>query len=269
MIEIAGQGFLKQGDLNTSDWPMLERQIFEQKLNSPVTYVYTSPQQVRFEMVMRARIVEAARALEASAAEFGTFEESRCNDAFWERTADGGFRLKAGASPSAAIRDIYKNGHLYAFECATAAVIVLYKGILDTIGEELFDKYFASLYLRDWQFDSDLRLLQDKQAKQTYPGDILYFKNPDFSPKTPEWQGENAIKLAEDTYFAHGIGIVGADQIIAKLNRHRKPGSAQSAYLMEDAFYPDFAHLAELAGVLGPRFPALPFSARIGHFVYR
>lgn len=274
MIVIAGSGLPAQWEPDISYWPFLERHIFERKRSSTVAYYYATEQQVRFEMQLRARIVDAAQAFDLSKAEFAPFAKSRCNAAFWERMPDGGFRLQAGSEPAAAIRDIFASGHLYAFECATAVVVVLYKGVLDVIGDEAFNRHFAALYLYDWQYDSDLRLVREQPAKETYPGDVLYFKNPEVSPETPEWQGENAVKLEDDRYFAHGIGIVSAAQIIAKLNRHRRPGSTQPAYLLDEVFYPDFHYLAGLApgGIAVPQpvvrahgrsFPAV--YARIGH----
>lgn len=248
MIVITGNGAAGAGGIQqAAGWPDAERRIYELKQKSAVTYVYPSVQQVWFEMTLRAKIVAAARELQSGKAAFASFAKSRCNGAFWMRTNDGGFRLKEGIQPAAAIRDIFNNGRLYAFECATAVVIVLYKGVLDTLGEEAFNRHFAGLYLHDWQYDSDLRLIGKKGTKDTYPGDVLYFKNPDYSPDTPEWQGENAIKLEEHLYFAHGIGLVTEGQVIAKLNRHRKPGSTQSAYLLEEVFYPDFGYLAQLS----------------------
>ena len=57
------------------------------------------------------------------------------------------------------------------------------------------------------------------------PGDVVYFKNPDFNPYTPEWKGLNAVVLDDGTYFAHGIGIGTAEQFIHILNQMRKPWS--------------------------------------------
>lgn len=198
------------------------------------------------ESEARANIVAASKALNSSGAQFSTFQKSHCNKRFWNLTVDGGFQLKSEVTPAMGMRDIYINGSLYAFECATAMVIVLYKAVLDTIGESSFNLHFAKIVLHDWHYDSDLRLVTYNDLAIAKAGDILYFMNPDYSPKTPEWQGENAIVMGDETYYGHGIGIVSAEVIILALNKHRKPFPARSAYLMNRYTSLDFTTLSAL-----------------------
>ncbi len=233
----------------------VEQEILRNKQQSRVTYRYGSIGELEFELKTRSAIVEAAYALYASGAQFATFKNSRCNEALWIRESNGGFRLRSGVTPAEGIRDIFRNGRAYAFECATAMVIVLYKGVLDAIGEPAFNTYFAGLFLYDWKYDSDLRIIS---AVEAYPGDVLYFMNPDFNPMTPEWRGENAILLPDGTYFAHGMGIRTGAEIIALLNTRRKPGSMISAYQTDDIETLDFAYIQRLKTVI----------ARIGSRVY-
>lgn len=63
----------------------------------------------------------------------------------------------------------------------------------------------------------------------------MYFKNPEFDPQKAQWRGENVILLEKDKYFAHGLGILNAQQIIDKLNSFRRKGAVQSAYLLSQA----------------------------------
>ncbi|WP_431088228.1 protein-glutamine gamma-glutamyltransferase [Paenibacillus sp. 8b26] len=204
-------------------------------------------QRQQFETILRSRIVEAAEALNRSGVSFATFDTARSNAQFWELTEKGGFQIKAGVTPAQGIRDIFVNGHKYAFECATAMVIVLYKGVLDSILESEFNRIFADMLLYDWHYDSDLRLIQEQGIHKAVPGDILYFNNPDVSPKTPEWKGENVVKLKENLFYGHGIGIHTAEGIIDSLNHHRRPGSTTSAYLTNEVIYPDFVYLSQFA----------------------
>ncbi|WP_025695985.1 protein-glutamine gamma-glutamyltransferase [Paenibacillus durus] len=236
-----------QNGIDMSTLSAVEREVVEKKRRSPETYVYESPAALQFELNMRRRIVEAAIALDASGATFVPFETTRGNRNFWSRTSEGGLRLNNGVLPSDGINDIFRNGHLYAFECATAAVIVLYKGVLDALGEEVFNAYFNNLLLYDWQYDSDLQLTATNNREEAYPGDVQYFKNPDHAPDKPEWQGENAIVLGNGMYFGHGIGITTAAGIIAALNNERVPGSRTSAYLMDETFHPNFEYLRRLS----------------------
>ncbi|ASA25203.1 protein-glutamine gamma-glutamyltransferase [Paenibacillus donghaensis] len=206
-----------------------------------------NPAAQAFERNMREQIISSARDLNASGADFAVFNESRCNPLFWLRTDNGGFQLRRGVQPSEAIMDIYTNGRMYAFECATAMVIVLYRATLLSIGEAAFNRHFNDLFLWDWNYDSNLRLITTYTKQEILPGDIVYFKNPDHDPGKPEWQGENAVKLGPDLYYGHGIGITSAEQIIASLNEERFPGSRVSAYYTDEALHPDFEYLRMLS----------------------
>ena len=46
--------------------------------------------------------------------------------------------------------------------------------------------------------------------------------------------GENVIVMGNDQYFAHGLGILTAEQIIQRLNSLRK-NAVQPAYLLNQA----------------------------------
>ncbi|GIP38140.1 hypothetical protein J31TS4_14200 [Paenibacillus sp. J31TS4] len=232
--------------------PEEELSLYRLKDQSPVRYQYSSVGELRFELGMRAAIQQAARDLNASGAAFATFRTSRCNPAYWERTPEGAFRLRSDVTPADGIRDIFRNGHLYAFECATAMVICLYRGALAQMGDEAFNRHFADLELYDWHYDSDLRLTTLPERKEAYPGDILYFVNPDVSPATPWWQGENGILLDADLYYGHGVGIKSAQGIIDSLNKHRRPNSSQSAYLKDQVSFPDYTYLYGLSTGAGP-----------------
>ncbi|MCH3965079.1 MAG: protein-glutamine gamma-glutamyltransferase [Clostridium sp.] len=199
-----------------------------------------------FESNLRNNIVNAAIALDKSNLSFSTFRKSYCNGNYWERTRQGGFLLKEGASPSAAINDIYRNGSKYGTECATAIVIVFYKACLDSFGNRLFDAVLPDIYLMNWQnVDRNLGLAT-MDIENPLPGDCLYFKNPQVSPLTPEWQGENVIDLGEGMYYGHGVGIRTGNEIVDALNSNRVMGATQSAYLLDSATRPDFERLAHI-----------------------
>ncbi|MBJ6361852.1 protein-glutamine gamma-glutamyltransferase [Paenibacillus sp. GCM10012307] len=206
-----------------------------------------------FEKLLRANIVKAAQDLYNSGVGFADFKNSRCNEKLWILTEQGGFQLRDSVTPAEGIRDIFRNGDQYAFECATATVIVLYKGVLDSIEESAFNGLFADMLLYDWHYDSDLHLMQEQGSDQALRGDVLYFANPDFDPSTPQWQGENVIKMGPDSYYGHGIGITSAEDIIRSLNHTRKPGSTRPAYLTNAFYHPDFEYLSQFAkGPLSP-----------------
>lgn len=217
-----------------------ERMIFDAKQAYRTVYTYRSEEELRFELRTRVLLTEAAAALNASGVQFAVYKDSRCNPRVWRRNEKGGFELLPYVTPAEGIRNIYEEGPLYAFECATAIVIVLYKGMLDALGEVLFNAWFGGLLLYDWHYDKDLHLVDSKNPEEALPGDVQYFKNPDVDEATPEWQGENAVRLYDGLFYGHGVGIKPAEAIIASLNRKRKPFSSISAYLTDVVVHPDY-----------------------------
>ncbi|MBD8005323.1 protein-glutamine gamma-glutamyltransferase [Bacillus norwichensis] len=243
MLQIAGAQF-QQSDL----WPSgsIESVIIKRMQEDPIIYSYQSMDELLFEVKLRKNIVISARTMNQSNFQFATLEKSRCNPQYWILTNIGGFQLRYGVKPSEAIRDIYKNSSLYAFECATAMMIIYYHAVLNSIDEHLFDQLFQNLYLYSWHSDSDLGI-HNVNTSHFIPGDVVYFNNPDFNPETSWWRGENAVVLDDGTYFGHGVGIRSANQMIQALNKTKRPGSNQSAYLENLATRPSFQHLAQYA----------------------
>lgn len=206
-------------------------------------YAYESMQQLHFELIMRQNTMNAAHDLLKSKAKFATFAKSYCNEEFWNLSERGAFLLKNGRKPSDAINDIFANGTKYAFECATAIVIVFYKATLDSIGEKAFNYLFQGIVLYDWHYDKDLGI-HTRKGNDFIPGDCLYFNNPQFDPKTPQWRGENTIYLGRDMYYGHGIGIRTANGIIQALNKYREEGATETAYLKQQVTRPDYRYLS-------------------------
>ncbi|WP_256757924.1 protein-glutamine gamma-glutamyltransferase [Cohnella sp. WQ 127256] len=243
IITITGQ----QTAVDTSSWSPIAIEIYELKKNSAVTYPYQSVQHLRFEMTLRAAMIAAADALSNSGLRFADFDKAQCNEQLWNLTDQGGFQIKDNSTPAEGIRDIFANGSKYATECSTATVIVIYKGVLDSIRETDFNRLFSGLLLYDWHIDDNLRLTTQTGSNNSYPGDILYFNNPDFSPDTPVWRGENVVKIGDDSYYGHPFGIVPATTIISGLNENRRPGSNQLAYLMDNVTHPGYLYLSQFA----------------------
>lgn len=232
---------IQQSDTGPSD--SIVRMIIQRMNEDPRVYAYRSTYE--FERMLRNNIILSARAMYQSRVRFAVFARSRCNPMYWHLLRTGGFLLRQGVKPSDAIKDIYFNSSYYAFECATANVIIYYHAVLNLIGEYLFNQIFQNIYLYGWHADPDLGI--NSQSDLFFPGDIVYFNNPDFNPLTPEWRGENAVVLGDGTYFGHGLGILTAEQMIYALNKMRKPRTYRSAYLTNFVTRPNFNHLAELS----------------------
>jgi len=243
MIQLSGKPF-QQGDQWSSG--SIEQLIIQWMMEDPIVYSYPSIDELSFELKIRKSIILSAKAMSETEVQFERFLNSRCNPKYWRLTDVGGFMQQQGVKPSDAIKDIYTNSSEYAFECATAILIIYYHAVLNVLGESLFNQYFQNIYLYGWFGDPDLGI------KVTYtthflPGDVIYFKNPDFDPETPYWRGENAVVLEDDLYFGHGIGIKTAEQIIDALNQARKAEPNQSAFLTESVARLNFDHLAKLS----------------------
>lgn len=226
----------------------VEKEIINTLSSSDKKYYYDSLDEFVFELRLRNEIVKSAIELDKSQLGFAVFRKSKCNEAYWERTQEGGFVLKNGAKPSDAIGDIYLNSSKYATECATAMMIIYYKALLNIYPEELFNKVFPKIHLMNWHYiDKLLKEVGYMRKRSDYLlGDRRYFSNPDVDPLTPQWKGENVIDLNGELYYGHGIGIHNAKTIIRVLNDNRKDGAQQSAYLLDSAGRPNFKNLYDI-----------------------
>lgn len=221
----------------------VQQEVVQIMADSQETFEYPTADLLRFELKLRDHLVRSAIALYRSGLVFSTFNNARSNERYWERTELGGFRLRDGVRPSTGILDIFRNGRMYATECATAMVIILYHAVLQSINRDDFDRLFDGMILYDWRYDKDLDL-RTLPTNTFLPGDIVYFANPDFDPDTPQWQGENAVYLGHGQYYGHGADIRTADSLIRFLNDNRRPDATRSAYLVHQATRPGFASLA-------------------------
>lgn len=221
----------------------IEGTIFKELQESKYPHYYLSMNQLRFEMLLRSNIIEAAIKLSNSGAEFNVFKYSKFNPLYWIKTRKG-YALRSNVLPSTAIADIFKNGHEYAFECSTAIVLIYYYGVLQSINLQAFNQLFRNLLVWDWSYDEDLRIIT-KAGKDYIPGDVLYFHNPDY--KYHVWIGENTVYLGKNLYFGHGVGMGSKEEIIEALNTLRKPNATRSAYLLEQYSRLDFQYLSRFA----------------------
>lgn len=174
---------------------------------------------------------------------FAIANQQRFNPAFWRRLpkpapglppgtrtsiTPGTFDVKPGVSPSSALFDLYQYPSQYAFDCATAVIVVQYLAILGALGASQFDKKFPQIAAGPWVFGPTMHLfLQLRGAhdvnikgdeSQFNRGDVAYFNNPGVaSEHAAAFSGENAIFLGEGEYYAHPFGITTATNIIYEL----------------------------------------------------
>jgi protein-glutamine gamma-glutamyltransferase len=222
----------------------MEGLILKKIYSSNELFSYSSLNQLKFELNMRKNIIAASIELNDGYMKFKTFKESFCNKDYWERTEEGGFKLRNDITSYEGISDIFRHSSKYGTECSTAIVIIYYRAIINIFPEELFNKAFQDILLLNWHnLDDDLRIYSHETEDTYLPGDCLYFENLDHDPKKQEWQGENVIDLGNGTYYGHGIGIKDESQVIKVLNKHRKPNAEKEAYLTKYIARPNFKHL--------------------------
>ncbi|MFD2612640.1 protein-glutamine gamma-glutamyltransferase [Paenibacillus gansuensis] len=247
----------------------LEQFIVNEKMMSMLPYSYETEDQLRFELKVRLNLVEASKQMCYSRVQFGDFPKSRCNPAYWIRMPNGGFRQRPDVRSSEAISDFFLRSEFYTFECATAIIILMYKAVLETIGAPLFNTYFRNLVLFTWNTDEDLRIIT-RPSRESFPGDVLYFRNPDVSPINPEWQGENVVELGNNLFYGHGTGIKTPYEIIRELNSYRRRFAFRSAYLVEQVTAPDYKYLYQLSKSLPhpleAGYPYRGIVSKIGEF---
>ncbi|AKA68348.1 protein-glutamine gamma-glutamyltransferase [Clostridium scatologenes] len=244
MIKILDNAITKDTLMKLYSTNSIEYRILNKLFSSKKLYIYSSLNELKFQINLQISISNTSRDLYNSNLLFKVFRKSKCNHIYWEHTSEGGFQLKKEAKPSEAIKDIFTNGSKYGTECATAIVIIFYKALLNIFNEKIFNEVFTKIYLFNWHYiDPNLYIEDLRLEEDTMVGDCKYFKNPDVSPLTPEWQGENTIYLGHGNYYGHGLGIKSEDKIIKGLNDHRKIGSKKSSFLLDSVTRMNYKHL--------------------------
>jgi len=225
----------------------IQRDIISITNLSKERYEYNSLDQLKFELKLRENIIIAAKNLNKGGMSFKTFNKSTCNLDYWDRTNAGGFILKNGVTPSAAITDISVHSSKYGTECSTAIIIIYYIALLNIFKDKFFNELFPQIHLMNFHYINDI--IEDagyiEKRSDYLPGDRRYFANPDVNPTKPEWQGENVIDLGNGIYFGHGIGIGNSNKIISALNKLRIEDATKTAYLVDAAGRLNFKDLAD------------------------
>ena len=160
------------------------------------------------------------------------------NPAFFEHAAgEKGvptiFRLREGASASAALDDLVAHAERYGFECNSAIQLAWHLAQLHIYRERYgpqanmrFDEDFAKMALGpDAKTALELRLIDVAQrGASRIIGDHEYFENPavDAYGYVNGWQGENVVYLGHDAsgeaqYFGHPFGVTTEKAIVQHL----------------------------------------------------
>lgn len=220
-----------------------QKEIFRYLKNSSEVHIYDHIKQLLFELILRENLINSAIKFSQSEVDFTIFQTSKFNPRYWTKTPRG-YWLRSNVLPSDAIKDIFRNGKEYGFECSTAIVILFYYAVLQSIEERAFNRLFSHLLVWDWSYDEDLGVVT-KVGNEFIPGDILYFYNPDYNH--PVWIGENVVFLGDKKYFGHGIGMGTAEEMIEALNSLRKKDATRSARLIPQHSRLNYRYLSQFS----------------------
>ncbi len=152
------------------------------------------------------------------------------------------FQVKKGVKPSVALKAIFDEGPSR-LECASTAVCVLYRALLEMLGDKEFDKMFPKLMISQDAGENinegirrHTRGLKIKKRDELEVGDWVYFSNTrDFLNKHPDspWQGENAFYVyskGTKRYYA-GFGVppkLEKDMNMALMSEFNEPAEAET-----------------------------------------
>jgi hypothetical protein len=139
-----------------------------------------------------------------------------------EKTGNFTWKL-TGKSASAALRAFFAGTTVA--DCASVATASYYNGVLEKVGDEKFDKYFAvggkhAMVIGQYPDETPLReFMIEAHLTTLTEGDWFYFANhPAYKYKHPAglWQGENAMYLGGDKWSGFGATF-SKDAMEAKL----------------------------------------------------
>lgn len=192
------------------------------------TFEFASVVELERLMVMRERTV--ANLDQPASCQYPDEDaQPQLDPRFWQKLAGRfSWRVKPGVKASAAIKSIYAEGdEPWRLECFTMTTAAVYKGQLDAIGDEQFDRHHpAGLVLStDKQVgginalvrEGVLEVVQVGSVSELLAGDWVYFRNDErYRDKHPDgyWQGENTVCMGHfggEVRF-RGFGVADANE---------------------------------------------------------
>ena len=151
------------------------------------------------------------------------------------------FVLKKGVPPSLAIQKIEEG--LSFLDCATVVQLSLYHAFLDVLGQEAFDRLFASAFRLSTDGSSPLTKLLIKKAitgeKEIQKGDICYFSNiREYVTKHPAGasRGDHVLCISENPHLYIGFGF--SDQGLDRKGVEAELWDCFNSAPVDEGYYP-------------------------------
>lgn len=203
--------------------------------------VYVAPLLKKFEFRVRASVVEATKKFKA----------------LGFPPADNTLAVSGGEAAKVANQYFLATPQQYS-DCAVAGLTVLDKGLLDVVGNNLYN--LISQLPGDGSSVIN-KVIQDDFAENMWVDDMVQFPNYDDywqyhpKPETWVWQGENVIKVGDNQFW----GYVGTNEYTVKfkqawsdllteafneLNAPKRAGMIPTLTGRLSVFFPDIAEIA-------------------------
>ena len=132
-------------------------------------------------------------------------------------------------------------------ECHHAVLVVVAKGVMDTVGKSVFNDLFT---LRSFKKPDGQYLMQVKASdiKSMQLGDWGYIKNdPRYDSRLGSLQGENIIKLGDDQFWGHGIPVPSTEEEVKEiLTRGSYMQGIKEPIIVFDQTTTYFPHVAKI-----------------------
>jgi hypothetical protein len=232
----------------------------------PPVHEYATKDRLMIELTLRDRAIgEMGKANTSEdilryATRSGDPADGRLDPKYWDKVGFYQFLLMLGATAAPAMRSIF-GGEDNVLECNSAMVAVEYGSMLETMGDDAFNKRMAggSLIISPYHLppkgmdqhplfkEGMLETVAIASTKDLIPGDWLYFRNiPDYLIKHPGgfWTGEHTMYLGNGKFQGFGTTALTEGELRHKLLDSYNAGLpvAQQRQIEDVPGRQDYAH---------------------------
>ena len=212
----------------------------------PPVHYYATKAQLMFELNLRDNATEEIA--KANASEDNLRYPTRSGDPadgwldpkYWDKVGFYQFFPAPGATSAPAVRSIF-GGKDNVLECNSAMVAVEYGSMLDTMGNDAFNKRVADggLIISPYHLPPSgvdqhplykqgmIETVMITSTKDLIPGDWVYFRNiADYLTKHPNgfWSGEHTLYLGDGKFQGFGTTVLTEGALREKLLDHYNEG---------------------------------------------
>jgi len=245
---------------------MVEALVTMHNGGSLPVHAYATKNQLMIELNLRDKAIDKMGEANASADTLryatrrGDPADGQLDPKYWDKVGFYQFLLTFGTKPAPAVRSIF-GGKDNVLECNSAMVAVEYGSMLETMGNNAFDKRMAdgSLIISPYHLpprgvdqhplfkEGMIETVPITSSKDLIPGDWVYFRNiADYLTKHPNgfWSGEHALYLGDGKFQGFGTAVLTEAGMQKKLLDGYNVGlpAAQQKQLGDVPGRQDYAH---------------------------